>query len=61
MRYLAASLARSLYLVVVVLRAARTGAGALPQEVERAPVARSCRTGAAKPTDVCLIFISLKG
>ena len=44
--YLDASLARPLDPVIVVLRAAWTGAGALPQEVKRTTVTCSCRTGA---------------
>lgn len=46
--YLDTSLACSLYLVVVALGAARTRAGAFPQEVERASITRSCRTGTAQ-------------
>lgn len=52
--YLNASLARALYRVVVVLGAARTAAGALPQEVKRAPVTCPRRTGAA-PTEFFII------
>jgi len=53
--HLDAALARSLYPVVVVPGAARTAGGALPQEVKRASVACSRRTGAA-PTDAFKSF-----
>lgn len=46
--YLDASPASPLYLVVVVLAAAWTGTGALQQEVKRAPITCSFRTGAAQ-------------
>lgn len=46
--YLDASLASSLYLVVVVLSASWTSAGTLPQEVKRASITCSCWTGAAR-------------
>lgn len=46
--HLYAPLAGPLYAVVVVPGAARTGAGALPQEVEGASVTGSCGTRAAQ-------------
>lgn len=45
--YLNATLARSLYFMIVVLAAAWAGGGALPQEVKRASVTGSCQAGAS--------------
>lgn len=54
--YLNATLTCPVYLVVVVIGATWTGAGALPQEVKRAPITRSCRTGAASTENVTSLF-----